>query len=60
MGNMDVYEGVFEEAILFGVWDGGPWTAFKLPNTVSMSWVGGGNHEYDQMVSFSKKNTNQW
>lgn len=57
---MNVYEGVFEEAILFGVWDGGPWTAFKLPNTVSMSWVGGGNHEYDQMVSFSKKNTNQW
>ena len=50
-GNMNVYEGVFEEAILYGVWEGGPWAGYKLPNTAAMSWTGGGTTEYDLMVS---------
>ena len=50
LGNMNLYEGVYEDGVLFGVWDGGPWTAFKYAQNPAMSWLSGGTHHFDLMV----------
>ena len=51
---MNLYEGVYEDGILFGVWDGGPWAAYKYAQKPAMSWLSGGTHHFDLMVHYNK------
>ena len=47
---MNLYDGSFEDSILYGVWERGPWVGFKMPETTAMGWIGGGTAVYDLMV----------
>ena len=47
---MNLYDGSFEDSILYGVWESGPWIGFKMPATTAMGWIGGGTAVYDLMV----------
>ena len=43
-----------EEGILYGVWDSGPWLAFKKNGSSSFGWIGGGKGEgFQHQVNFS-------
>ena len=47
---MNLYEGVYEDGLLYGVWESGPWVGFKMPKVTAMGWIGGGTAVYDLMV----------
>ena len=51
LGNMNLYEGVYEDGILYGVWESGPWVGIKMPKNTAIGWVGGGTAVYDLMVT---------
>ena len=50
MGNLNIYENIYEDGILYGVWESGPWAGFKMPKVSAMGWIGGGTAVYDMMV----------
>ena len=53
MGNLNIYENIYEDGILYGVWESGPWAGFKMPKVSAMGWIGGGTAVYDMMVWIS-------
>ena len=47
---MNLYEGVYDDGIMYGVWESGPWLGVKMPKNTAIGWIGGGTAVYDLMV----------
>ena len=50
LGNINENDGSFEDSILLGVWESGPWIGFNRQETTVMGWIGAGTAVYELMV----------
>ena len=51
LGTMDNADLVKDTGLLFGVFNTGPWLAYKTPGNDIRGWVGAGKQMFDLMVS---------
>ena len=52
LGNMDSNEVVMDNAIIYSVYDSGPWIGYRFDSNPSVGWISGGKEHFDLMVIF--------
>ena len=50
LGNMDSNEVVMDNAIIYSVYDSGPWLGYRFDSNPSVGWISGGKEHFDLMV----------
>ena len=54
MGTLDQAE-VVDSGFMLTVYESGPWLGYKFPGNPSIGWIGGGNEQFDFMVTASPR-----
>ena len=50
IGNTGPNDDIMDNGIMFGVYESGPWLAFKFSNDPFPGWIGGGTELFNMMV----------
>lgn len=51
IGNTGPNDDIMDNGIMFGVYESGPWLAFKFSNDPFPGWIGGGTELFNMMVN---------